>query len=57
MRKSNVLKQVIEMIFSLTHMRAFDIDDIIANTNGGIIGFFFVMRLSKLMKCRSKKPA
>jgi len=66
-RKSNVWKvmlgsflfslaletlQVIEMIFSLTHGRAFDIDDMIANTIGGILGFFFVILWTKMVKSR-----
>lgn len=44
--------QVIEMVFSMTHVRVLDIDDIIANIFGGIIGFFFVILLSKIMKSR-----
>ena len=70
MKKSNVLKivlgsflfslvleimQVIEMILSLTNIRVFDIDDIIANTIGGILGFFFVKLLSKILCLRRRK--
>ena len=68
-RKSNVFKvmlgsflfslaletlQVIEVIFSLTHVRVFDVDNIIANIIGGIIGYFFIILLSKIMKSRLK---
>ncbi|AGI40079.1 VanZ [Thermoclostridium stercorarium subsp. stercorarium DSM 8532] len=64
-RKSNVLKvmlgsfifsssleilQLIEVLFSLTHVRVFDIDDIIANAIGVITGFFFAILLPKIMK-------
>jgi len=67
LRKSNVLEvmlgsflfslsleilQVIEMMFSLTLVRVFDIDDIIANTIGGIFGFVFAVLFSKIKERR-----
>lgn len=46
------IMQAVGMVFSLNHSRVFDIDDILANTIGGVLGFLVIRQITK----KSKTP-